>query len=201
MQDAPINKAALLPWLFLILAILLCPRSVQAAEHSLQALFARPCRLFSIPPVLALAIASVESDLNPRCVTINGKEYRPKTDREAVLLAQRAIAQGASVDLGLMQVNSWWLKELKLSPAAVLAPKNNVFLGLWILHQEMKRCGAGWKAVGAYHSKKEARQRVYIAKVAERCRRLRSVLPAASRKMPHSKKPGENLYACRTIHP
>lgn len=130
-----------------------------------QGLFLKACTAFRIPPALVAAIARTESDCNPLCITINGREYRPKTRGEAIRLAKEAMRQKKSVDIGLMQINSWWLKELNLSCETVLEPKNNLLLALWILRQEMRRYGRTWKAVGAYHSKKPARQRAYIKRV------------------------------------
>ena len=130
-----------------------------------QGLFLKACTAFRIPPALVAAIARTESDCNPLCITINGKEYRPKTRGEAIRLAKEAMRQKKSVDIGLMQINSWWLRELSLSCETVLEPKNNLLLALWILRQEMRRYGRTWKAVGAYHSKKPARQRAYIKRV------------------------------------
>ena len=125
----------------------------------------KACASFKIPPALVVAIAKTESDCNPLCITISGREYRPANREEALRLARQAMRQKKSVDIGLMQINSWWLKELNLSCETVLEPKNNLLLALWILRQEMRRYGRTWKAVGAYHSKKPERQRAYIKRV------------------------------------
>lgn len=149
--------------LLLFLCFLFLAGTCPAMEG--QALFLKACAAFRIPPSLVAAIARTESDCNPLCITINGREYRPKTGEEAIRLAKKAMRQEKSVDIGLMQINSWWLKELNLSCETVLEPENNLLLALWILRQEMRRYGRTWKAVGAYHSKKPARQRAYIKRV------------------------------------
>lgn len=135
-----------------------------AAEPQ-QNVFQKACAVFRIPPALIMAIARTESDCNPLCITISGREYRPRSGEEAVLLAQEGMRQNKSVDVGLMQINSYWIKKLNLSCRTVLEPGNNVLLAAWILNQEMRRYGRTWKAVGAYHSKKPARQRAYIRRV------------------------------------
>ncbi len=137
----------------------------QDRDRQERATVLKACASFKIPPSLVVAIARTESDCNPLCITINGREYRPKNREEALRLAKQAMRQKKSVDIGLMQINSWWLKELNLSCETVLEPENNLLLALWILRQEMRRYGRTWKAVGAYHSKKPARQRAYIRRV------------------------------------
>lgn len=135
-------------------------------DGALDALVAGPSRLLGVDPLLVRAMAEVESSSNPWCVTVNGRDHQARSRAEALALAQRHLARGASVDLGLMQINSWWLRRLRLSPATVLDPAANVLLGLHILRLEMGRHGRTWKAVGAYHSPKPARRRAYARKVA-----------------------------------
>ncbi len=151
--------------LFAFLA-LLCALTAFLPVTALADVFSGPCAIFSVPRELALAIARVESDGYPYALNIGGRDHRPRSREEAARLASSAIASGRSVDVGLMQINDWWLRRLGISPYVALEPGNNVLLGLWILHQEMRRRGRVWKAVGAYHSPREERQRVYARKVA-----------------------------------
>ncbi len=127
---------------------------------------AGPCALFQVPRPLALAIARVESGGHPLVLNIAGRDVTANSREEAAALAARAMAAGRSVDIGLMQINDWWLRRLGISPAAVLDPANNVLLGLWILHQETRRHGRTWAAVGAYHSPRSHRQAAYARRVA-----------------------------------
>ena len=113
-----------------------------------------------------MALAKVESSWHPWCVTIAGRGYYPKSRAEAARLADAALAQGKSVDVGLMQINSYWLRKWKLSAALALDPDINVTLGLYILAREKRRHGSLWKAVGAYHSPTPVRQKRYARKVA-----------------------------------
>ena len=117
--------------------------------------FTRPARLLGVDPYLAMAVARVESDWHPWCVNIEGKDYRAKS-----------LAEAATLDVGLMQINSYWLRKWQLPLERVLDPVTNVTLGLCILKYEMRRYGSTWKAVGAYHSKNPARQKRYVQKVA-----------------------------------
>ena len=120
--------------------------------------FTRPARLLGVDPYL--------SDWHPWCVNIEGKDYRAKSLAEAATIAKRALALGKSLDVGLMQINSYWLRKWQLPLERVLDPVTNVTLGLCILKYEMRRYGSTWKAVGAYHSKNPARQKRYVQKVA-----------------------------------
>ena len=128
--------------------------------------FTRPARLLGVDPYLAMAVARVESDWHPWCVNIEGKDYRARSLAEAATIAKRALLQGKSLDVGLMQINSYWLRKWQLPLERVLDPVTNVTLGLCILKYEMRRYGSTWKAVGAYHSKNPARQKRYVQKVA-----------------------------------
>ena len=129
--------------------------------------FTRPARLLGVDPYLAMAVARVESDWHPWCVNIEGKDYRAKSLAEAATLAKRALVLGKSLDVGLMQINSYWLRKWQIPLERVLDPATNVTLGLCILKYEMRRYGSTWKAVGAYHSKNTARQKRYVQKVAQ----------------------------------
>ncbi len=152
----------------LILSFIFQAGQCRAAEPQVN-VYKRACSVFRIPPALIMAIARTESDCNPLCITISGREYRPRSREEAIMLAQEGMRQNKSVDVGLMQINSYWIKKLGLSCRTVLEPHNNVLLAAWILDQEMRRYGRTWKAVGAYHSKKPARQRAYIKRVQKNC--------------------------------
>lgn len=170
--------AARVPLAILFCLLLASPVPVQAAQDlstqgqgsgdtaGLSAEIARASRLFGIPSALVLAIARVESSGNPWCVTVEGREMRASNARAAASMAERAMRQKKSVDIGLMQINSWWLRRLALSPARALEPRVNIFLGLWILAREYRRHGRIWKAVGAYHSPTPWRQERYARKVA-----------------------------------
>lgn len=135
----------------------------KVAEH-----FEDGCSMWGTPPSLAMAIAKVESDFRPWAVNIQGKSYYMNDRESALALIKKASAQQKSYDVGLMQINSYWLKKFKLNPADVLDPKINVIIGCWILSEELKRYGMTWKAIGAYHTpvaKNPDRAKAYANKV------------------------------------
>lgn len=113
------------------------------------------------PTQLVEAIARQESGLNPLAVNIAGKPYFPATREEAEQLIRRAIAAGQSFDVGMLQINSWWMERLGINPLSLLDPAINERWGKWILAAEIARHGLNWRAVGKYHSPDPERGRRY----------------------------------------
>ena len=90
----------------------------------------------NVAPVTLEAVIRVESGGDPLSLNVNrlaGPQPRPATIAEAVTLAQGYIAQGYSVDLGLMQVNSRNLDALGYTIEQVLDPCTNIRGGAAIL--------------------------------------------------------------------
>ena len=113
------------------------------------------------PSRLVEAIARQESGLNPLAVNVAGKSYYPTTRAEAEAIIRQAQAAGKSFDVGLMQINSWWMERYGIPPASLLDPAVNRVWGEWILTREIARHGLNWKAVGKYHSPDPERGRQY----------------------------------------
>lgn len=134
-------------------------------------IFDEPCRRYGVPKALVLAIAQTESSLSPWVINIAGQDYHPQSREEALRFIYTARARGLSHDIGVMQINNWWLKQLNLSPETVIEPRNNALIGTWILAQEIRRHGYNWKAVGAYHSPNPQRALRYAHVVLRRARR------------------------------
>ena len=94
--------------------------------------------MYNVNPDLLRAMAKVESSMRPNAVN-NGHQARTK-----------------SVDLGLMQINSRWLKTLEkhnITRESLLQDSClNLKVGAWILSDNMRRHGPNWTAVGAYNA-------------------------------------------------
>ena len=58
----------------------------------------------------------------------------------------------AEIDIGIMQINSYWLRKYGWPVEQVLEPRNNAKIGVWILAQEIRRHGLTWRAVAYYHT-------------------------------------------------
>ena len=117
------------------------------------------------PAWLIEAIARQESSLNPLAVNVAGKDYYPATRKEAEAIIAAAQASGKSFDVGLMQINRWWMERHNITPTSLLDPEVNRAWGVWILEQEIARHGLNWRAVGKYHSPDEERGRQYAWRV------------------------------------
>lgn len=147
--------------MFLALFLSFWPSSSRGAD-----IFDEPCARFGVPKNLVLAIAKTESDVDPWVVNVAGRDYRAKSREQALTVIHAARARGLSHDIGVMQINDWWLRKLNIAPETALDPRNNATLGVYILAREIRRHGFTWKAVGAYHSPTPWRQRQYAHRVA-----------------------------------
>jgi type IV secretion system protein VirB1 len=90
----------------------------------------------NVAPVTLQAIVAVESGGNPLALSINGLRVQPppaRDTREAAATAERYIARGYSVDIGLMQVNSRNLAALGITVDQVLDPCMNIHAAAAIL--------------------------------------------------------------------
>jgi len=124
-----------------------------------------PVRAEKAPPALLNAIGIQESGMNPLAINVAGKSHYPATREEAIKIIREAQAAGKSFDVGLFQVNSWWMKRYGILPESLLDPDINRQWGLFILGQEIARHGLNWKAVAKYHSPDMERGRRYAWKI------------------------------------
>lgn len=124
------------------------------------------------------ALAKVESNLNPYAVNVEGKSYFPRTKEEALYL----IKGKEKYDIGLMQINSYWIKKFKLNPEWLLNPYYNAKWGAYVLKLCESKFGYSWRAIECYHrgEKKANPYGSYSARVCtilygkERCWRVKS---------------------------
>ncbi len=88
-----------------------------------------------------LAIIEQESRGNPWAIGVNGKhQFRKATNySEAVIESTRLIAKGASIDMGLMQINSKTMVNLGLTVEQVFDPCTNVYAGGTVLTRDYVR--------------------------------------------------------------
>lgn len=96
----------------------------------------------TVHPQTLAAVVRHESRFNPLAIGVNGTpavRVRAKTLDEAVASAQRLIAQGRSIDLGLGQINSNNLKWLGLSVREVFEPCRNLAAAGRVLTENYRR--------------------------------------------------------------
>lgn len=111
-------------------------------------------RKYNIDPLLLKAIAVTESGENPGAIS--------------------PVNRNKTVDLGLMQVSSFWLDKITaygIRKEDLFHPCQNVHVGAWILAQAIQLMGNNWSAVGAYNAgpgkgpTRDELRRKYAAKV------------------------------------
>lgn len=94
--------------------------------------FEEAARLYGISPNLLKSIAKVESNFNTGAINRN---------------------KDGSFDMGVMQINSSWIKTLELNPDELVKnPCYNVMTGARILRKCIDRHGYTWEAVGCYNA-------------------------------------------------
>ena len=123
---------------------------------------------YDIAPQLLVAIAKTETSLNPWAVNVQGKGYFPKSKQEALKIARKAYNERKSFDVGIMQINVWWLRKYGISLETAIEPQNNIIIGAFILKNEINKHGLNWKAVASYHTpvhRNPTRGKYYAAKV------------------------------------
>ncbi len=76
------------------------------AEADYRPLIIKASLHWKVPAKLALAIARVESGLNPWAVNVAGRGYQPKTREEASAIIDQAWRRGVSFDVGLIKQGS-----------------------------------------------------------------------------------------------
>jgi len=140
--------------LFFFVAFLLVPSPGHGMEPmaGFEQQFIGVCDYWKVPVKLALAIARHESGMNPWAVNVAGQSYMFRTRNDALQMVDLAWRRGESFDVGLMQVNSYWMRRFGLDPHLVLEPEKNIILGVWILSKEIERFGLTWRAVASYHT-------------------------------------------------
>jgi soluble lytic murein transglycosylase-like protein len=106
---------------------------------------------YGINGYLLQNIAKVESNFNTLAVKVNGD---------------------GSSDMGLMQVNSFWISKLNLNKEELLSkPCYNVMAGAAILKYCIDRFGYTWEAVGCYNASDRIKRINYVWKVFDTMKR------------------------------
>jgi type IV secretion system protein VirB1 len=112
----------------------------------------------SVAPSTLAAIARTESRFNPLSLHDNtlGVSAAPNTVAEATSIAERWMAAGHSIDLGLMQINSANLGALGLTPEAAFDACRSLAAGAMILAADY--------AGGVTHASQQAALRVAFSR-------------------------------------
>lgn len=117
------------------------------ASGQVHACWDEAANKYGVNAYLLYAIAKTESSLNSKAVNRN---------------------KNGSYDIGLMQINSFWLPTLRkhgLTEKQLYDPCTSIQVGAWILAQNIRRLGNSWDAVGAYNSSNPKFRLQYAVKV------------------------------------
>lgn len=100
----------------------------------------------AVHPETVTAIIQQESGGNPYAINTQVRSYQPKTQGEAIEILRVGFAEGRSIDIGLMQVNSQWLGRMQVTAEQLLDPCTNIRIGTTILSQNYNDA---WRRYGA----------------------------------------------------
>ncbi|HCA7081259.1 TPA: lytic transglycosylase domain-containing protein [Citrobacter sedlakii] len=113
--------------------------SKQPAIANFRQCFNQASERFHIDHRLLIAIAEVESSMNPNAIGLNKRGGKV-----------------ISEDVGLMQINSSWfptLASMGITRNDLLNnPCQNIYVGAWILAKNISSNGVNWESVGAYNA-------------------------------------------------
>ncbi len=135
-------------------------------------------KTYDINPSLLKSIANVESNLNPKATNKN---------------------QNGSIDIGLMQINSFWIKTLGLDSNKLISdPCYNTMIGAKVLKQCIDRYGYTWEAVGCYNATSTPKRVKYSWKIFDRLKaegsRLKADGSSQHSALSTQNKPNSELY-------
>ena len=118
--------------------------------------FTKASQIYKVPKKVLMAIAFTENEtLNPYIIRHN---------------------KNNTYDIGLMQINTLWVKELQyigLSRKKLLDTENNIYVSSFILAKLIKRYGYSMETIAKYHSKNPMKQKAWIARFKRHLRNLR----------------------------
>jgi len=108
----------------------------------------RAAHAYGLDPWLLVAVAKVESSFNPNAINRSNRN--------------------GSVDVGLMQINSFWfprLERMGIKKQHLFNPCVSIFVGAWIMSYNIRRHGMTKRGIGAYNSMNRETQIRYANRV------------------------------------
>lgn len=134
---------------------------------------------YHIPPAVLWCLCLQESGLVqddgtvipwPWTLNVDGEGLRFPNQSEAFAALERALAAGASVDVGLSQINHRWHHQRFNSLREMLDPWINLNVAAQILREQAVDSHTWFDAVGRYHAPNHPnRARKYADKAYQRC--------------------------------
>lgn len=147
----------------LVIIFCLAGQPVYSNVENYDVCYTNAAEYYKVPEVLLRIISSIESGNNKYAINVGGRGYYTdnRSSAEKVIQANKY----KNMDIGVMQINSWWFKRYGYEHELGLDACWNIHMGAYILSYEYKRHGDIWKAIAYYHSPKEKYQKRYVSKV------------------------------------
>ena len=76
-----------------------------------------------------------------RVTSADGAQLGIMPTREALRMAESCLARGLSFDVGLMQINSYWIRRYRIPLRRLFHPRDNIYVACFILAGSMRRDG------------------------------------------------------------
>lgn len=109
---------------------------------------------YNVPPALLWAVAKVESGFNPTAINWN---------------------RNGSLDYGVMQINSVWLKNIGNERWKALGdPCFNIHMGAYVMADCLRRYGYTYEGIGCYNAVSYDKRIRYASKVVKAMTELAS---------------------------
>lgn len=138
-----------------------CERSIRKAE-----------KRYNLPPYLLAAIALTESGRegkpSPVAMNIGGRAYFAAGNEDMQNVVARNGGEGASIDVGCLQINLRWHASRFKDWRSLLVPAYNAEYAAMYISELYRRYGTWTGAVGAYHSRTQWRSANYACLVSRR---------------------------------
>jgi soluble lytic murein transglycosylase-like protein len=149
-------------WLFVALTMV----APVTNANELTALIGKVEQQYNIPKGLLLAIAKVESRIEPYALNIRGKAIF-KESKEAALrvIDQHVRANHTNIDIGVMQINYRWHSGEFKDIAEMIDPRKNIDYAARLLTALYRQHKDWQKAVRLYHSAKPQYHTKYSRKI------------------------------------
>lgn len=142
-----------LPFIFLFVLL-------TTSSSSWAFCFQQAAQKYNVPEKLLRAIAAHESSMNHKAISKKNSD--------------------GTYDIGLMQINSWWMPQLYkygITQNSLLNdPCLNLNVGAWILATNFHTHGKSWNSVGAYNAgfkpSREPLRKTYVGYIKSQLKKL-----------------------------
>ena len=140
--------------------------SIIANAEDVTLLISEAEKEYNIPKGLLLAIAEVESDLNPHAVGVEGRAITTRSKEESSRAINHHLKSGSTnIDIGVMQVNYHWHGKSFNDIREMLEPSKNVAYAAKLLKTLYDKHHDWQKAVRHYHSATPEHHKKYSRKI------------------------------------